>query len=145
MVLRKVLREEEEARAENKEPAKMGVCSPWGMRLRAPIFNADKGEPMKTDYQTVKVEVKDGAAVFELNNPPVNQLFERLVREMADAFAEAWGDPSIKAIILTETGKNFVAGVDITQIQPIKDKNFLLPRVIENNRFVNAIEEGPNR
>ncbi|MBP1717327.1 MAG: 3-hydroxyacyl-CoA dehydrogenase [Deltaproteobacteria bacterium] len=98
---------------------------------------------MKTDYKTVKVELKDGAAIFGLNNPPVNQLSEHFVREMADAFTQAWGDPTVKAIILTGTGKNFIAGADITQIQPIKDKSFLLPRVMENNRFINAIEEGP--
>jgi 3-hydroxyacyl-CoA dehydrogenase/enoyl-CoA hydratase/carnithine racemase len=46
-------------------------------------------------------------------------------------------------VILTGTGKNFIAGADITQIQPIKDKNFLLPRVMENNRFINGIEDGP--
>jgi len=98
---------------------------------------------MKTDYKTVKVEMKDGVAVFGLNNPPVNQLSEHFVREMADAFIQAWGDAAIKAIILTGTGKNFIAGADITQIQPIKDKGFLLPRVLENNRFINALEEGP--
>ena len=98
---------------------------------------------MKTDYKTVKVEVKDGVAILAMNNPPVNQLSEHFVREMADAFIQAWGDAAVKAIILTGAGKNFIAGADITQIQPIKDKNFLLPRVLENNRFINAIEEAP--
>ena len=98
---------------------------------------------MKTDYKTVKVEMKDGVAILFLNNPPVNQLSEHFVREMADALVQASTDPSIKAVILTGTGKNFIAGADITQIQPIKDKNFLLPRVMENNRFINGIEDGP--
>jgi 3-hydroxyacyl-CoA dehydrogenase/enoyl-CoA hydratase/carnithine racemase len=98
---------------------------------------------MRTDYKTVKVEVKDGVVVLYMNNPPVNQLSEHFVREMADAFLQAFTETSVKAIILTGTGKNFIAGADITQIQPIKDKNFLLPRVLENNRFINAIEDGP--
>ncbi|MBZ5672033.1 MAG: enoyl-CoA hydratase/isomerase family protein, partial [Acidobacteriia bacterium] len=98
---------------------------------------------MKTGYKTVKVEMKDGVAVLSLNNPPVNQLSEHFVREMADALLQASTDPSVKAVILTGTGKNFIAGADITQIQPIRDKNFLLPRVMENNRFINGIEEGP--
>ena len=98
---------------------------------------------MKTEYKTVRVEVKDGVAILSLNNPPVNQLSEHFVREMADALLQASTDPSVKAVILTGTGKNFIAGADITQIQPIKDKNFLLPRVMENNRFINGIEEGP--
>ena len=98
---------------------------------------------MKTDYQTLKVEMKDGVVVLYMNNPPVNQLSEHFVREMADAFVQAAGDSAVKAVVLTGTGKNFIAGADITQIQPIRDKNFLLPRVMENNRFINALEEGP--
>ena len=98
---------------------------------------------MKTDYRTVKVEMKEGVAIFSLNNPPVNQLSEHFVREMADAFIQAWGDTGVKAIVLTGTGKNFIAGADITEVQKVKDKNFLLPKVLENNRFINTIEEGP--
>jgi enoyl-CoA hydratase/carnithine racemase len=29
---------------------------------------------MKTEYKTIKVEIKDGVAVLTMNNPPVNQL-----------------------------------------------------------------------
>lgn len=98
---------------------------------------------MKTDYKTVKVEVKDDVAILALNNPPVNQLSEHFVREMADALIQAASDKAIKAVILTGTGKNFIAGADITEIQKVKDKNFLLPRVMENHRFINAIEDAP--
>jgi 3-hydroxyacyl-CoA dehydrogenase/enoyl-CoA hydratase/carnithine racemase len=98
---------------------------------------------MKTDYKTVKVEVKDDVAILALNNPPVNQLSEHFVREMADALIQAASDKAIKAVILTGTGKNFIAGADITEMQKVKDKNFLLPRVMENHRFINAIEDAP--
>ena len=98
---------------------------------------------MKTDYKTVKVEVKDGVAILALNNPPVNQLSEHFVREMADAFLQAFTDKAIKAVVLTGTGRNFIAGADITEIQKVKDKNFLLPRVMGNHRFINAIEDAP--
>jgi 3-hydroxyacyl-CoA dehydrogenase/enoyl-CoA hydratase/carnithine racemase len=98
---------------------------------------------MKTDYKTVKVEMKDDVAILALNNPPVNQLSEHFVREMADALIQAASDKAIKAVILTGTGKNFIAGADITEIQKVKDKNFLLPRVMENHRFINAIEDAP--
>jgi len=39
---------------------------------------------MKTDYKTVKVEVKDGVAILALNNPPLNQLSEHFVKETAE-------------------------------------------------------------
>jgi len=98
---------------------------------------------MKTEFKTVAVELKDAVAVLRLNNPPVNQLSEAFVREMAEAIQEAFGDPQVKALILTGTGKNFIAGADITEIKDVTDRDFLLSRVMENNRFLNAIEEGP--
>ncbi len=98
---------------------------------------------MKVDYKTIQVELKDGVAVFTMNNPPVNQLSEHFVLEMAEAFQEAWKDAAVKAVVLTGTGKNFIAGADITQIKDVKTKEELLPRLRENNRFLNAIETGP--
>jgi len=97
---------------------------------------------MRTDYKTVKVDVKEGVAILKLDNPPVNQLSEPFVREMADAIMEAFQDEGIKAVILTGTEKNFIAGADITEIKGVTDKDFLLSRVMENNRFMNAIEDG---
>jgi len=98
---------------------------------------------MKTDYRTVKVEVKEGVAILKLNNPPVNQLSEPFVKEMANAITETFQDQEIKAVILTGTGKNFIAGADITEIKGVTDKGFLFSKVMERNRFMNAIEDGP--
>jgi len=98
---------------------------------------------MKTDYKTVKVEVKDGVAILALNNPPVNQLSEHFVKEMADALTEATAEKAVKAVILTGTGKNFIAGADITEVQKVKDRDYLVPRVMKNSHFLNSFEEGP--
>jgi 3-hydroxyacyl-CoA dehydrogenase/enoyl-CoA hydratase/carnithine racemase len=98
---------------------------------------------MRKDYRTVKVDVKDEVAILKLNNPPVNQLSEPFVREIADAIMEAFQDQEIKAVILTGTGKNFIAGADINEIKGVRDKDLLLSRVMELNRFMNAIEDGP--
>ncbi len=98
---------------------------------------------MKTDYRTLKVELNHEVALFKLNNPPVNQLSKPFVDEMREAFTEAFQENEIKAIILTGTDKNFIAGADITEIQQFKDRNTILPFVMENNRFLNSIELGP--
>ncbi len=98
---------------------------------------------MKTDYRTIKAEVKEGAAILTLNNPPVNQLSKSFVKEMADAIAEAFQDQEVKAVILTGTGKNFIAGADITEIKGVTDRGYLFSQVMEGNRFMNAIEDGP--
>ena len=77
---------------------------------------------MKLDYQTVRVEAVDGIAVFRMDNPPVNQLSEHFVRELAEAFEAAFKDGAVKAIVLTGSGRNFVAGADITQIKDIRTR-----------------------
>jgi len=97
---------------------------------------------MKTDYKTLQVELKDGVAVFTMDNPPVNQLSQHFVQELAEAFNEADGDEKIKAIVLTGSRKNFIAGADITQIKDVRTKDALLPKLKENNQFINRIETG---
>lgn len=98
---------------------------------------------MKTDYKTIQVAFKDGVAVLTMDNPPVNQLSDHFVRELAAAIIEAFGDDQVKALVLTGSGKNFIAGADITQIKDVKTKEQILPMVRENNRFINGIETGP--
>jgi len=98
---------------------------------------------MKTDYKTIEVELNDSVGVFTMDNPPVNQLSQHFVLELAEAFTEAYGDEEIKAIVLTGTAKNFIAGADITQIKDVKNKDELLPKLKQNNQFMNAIEMGP--
>mgnify|MGYP001039408391 FL=1 len=98
---------------------------------------------MKTDYRTVKVELRDGVAVFVLDNPPVNQLSGAFVREIADAVGEAFKDGAVKAVVLTGTGKTFIAGADITQIKDLTSREEILKLLTENNRFLNSIETGP--
>lgn len=98
---------------------------------------------MRTDFRSIRVESADGIAVFRIHNPPVNQLSEHVVRELADAFAEAFREAGVRAVVLTGTGKNFVAGADITQIKDIRSREALLAILHENNRLLNAIETGP--
>jgi len=98
---------------------------------------------MKTDYKTIKVDFEDDIAVFTMGNPPVNQLSQHFVLELVEAFSQAYNDEEIKAIVLTGSGKNFIAGADITQIKDVKNKNELLPKLEKNNQFLNAIETGP--
>ncbi|MEJ2220086.1 MAG: 3-hydroxyacyl-CoA dehydrogenase NAD-binding domain-containing protein [Desulfobacterales bacterium] len=97
---------------------------------------------MKTKYKTLQIELKNGVAVFTMDNPPVNQLSQHFVQELVEAFTEAYGDEGVKAIVMTGSGKNFIAGADITQIKNVKSKDELLPRLKKNNQFINTIETG---
>jgi 3-hydroxyacyl-CoA dehydrogenase/enoyl-CoA hydratase/carnithine racemase len=98
---------------------------------------------MKMDYQTITVAITEGIAVLRMDNPPVNQLSEHFVRELADAIGEGFKEPTVKALVLTGTGKNFIAGADITQIKDIRTRERILTLLQDNNRFLNGIETGP--
>jgi len=98
---------------------------------------------MKSDYRMIKVELNQGVAILTFNNPPVNQLSRPFMEEIKDALVSAFGDNEVKAVILTGTDKLFTGGADITEIQKVTEKDTFLPLVMENNRFLNSIEEGP--
>ena len=97
---------------------------------------------MKTDYKTIKVKLKDGVAVLTMDNPPVNQLSPNFATELAESIGEAFKDDEVQAVVLTGTGKNFVAGADITQIQGIKNKNDVFPKALMMAQFISSIETG---
>ncbi|MCK4782250.1 MAG: enoyl-CoA hydratase/isomerase family protein [Desulfobacteraceae bacterium] len=98
---------------------------------------------MKTEYKAITIEIRDGLAILTMNNPPVNQLSPDFSKELKEAITGSFNDPDIKALILTGTGKNFIAGADITQIYKVKERETILPVVLDMARFLNRIEQGP--
>src|SRR5690349_7154041 len=54
-----------------------------------------------------------GVAVLTLNNPPVNAMGHALRQELAANLDAAWGDPAVKAIVITGAGKLFCGGADV--------------------------------
>lgn len=77
---------------------------------------------MRKDFQALTVAIEDGTAVLTIDNPPVNSMSAPLARDLREAFSEAMGDSQVKALILTGTGKNFVAGADITELRAVKTR-----------------------
>ena len=98
---------------------------------------------MKTDYRTIKAELKDGVAVLTLDNPPVNQMSPQLMQDFRDAVGEAFEDAQVKAVVLTGVGKNFIAGADITQFKLMKKRENFYQKALTGARFLNRIEAGP--
>ncbi len=98
---------------------------------------------MKTDFETIDVEINNGIAILKLNNPPVNQLSQTLREEMDEVFKGAFANADIKAVILMGTGKNFIAGADITEMQAYDDKEARCVGVLAYDDFHNFIEDGP--
>jgi 3-hydroxyacyl-CoA dehydrogenase/enoyl-CoA hydratase/carnithine racemase len=98
---------------------------------------------MKTDYLTIKVELKDDVAVLTLDNPPVNQMSPQLMKDFAEAVREVLEDAQVKAVVLTGVGKNFIAGADITQLKLVKKREDIYQKALMGARFLNSIEAGP--
>jgi len=98
---------------------------------------------MKTDYQTIKVNIQEGIAVLAIDNPPVNQMSPQMNQDFAEAVKEAFGDPQIKALVLTGTANNFIAGADITQLQTVKEKDLIYQAALNGSRSLSSIEIGP--
>ncbi len=98
---------------------------------------------MRSDYRTIKVELNQGVAILRLNNPPVNQLSKPFVEEIKGGLTAAFEESGVKAVILTGTEKNFIAGADITEIQQVKDRNSIFSLVMQNNQLLNSIEQAP--
>jgi 3-hydroxyacyl-CoA dehydrogenase/enoyl-CoA hydratase/carnithine racemase len=97
---------------------------------------------MKSDFKTIQVEIRGQVVVLTLNNPPVNQLSRHIVEELAGALSAAYADETIKAIVITGTGRNFIAGADITQLQKIKFREDIMQPALKSTRFISSIETG---
>jgi 3-hydroxyacyl-CoA dehydrogenase/enoyl-CoA hydratase/carnithine racemase len=98
---------------------------------------------MKMNYKFLKVDVKDGIALITMNNPPVNQFSAAFTDELKEAVNGAIEDDKIKALILTGTGKNFVAGADITEVQQAKKKEEVYTPLLALAQFFSKIETNP--
>jgi 3-hydroxyacyl-CoA dehydrogenase/enoyl-CoA hydratase/carnithine racemase len=98
---------------------------------------------MKTEYQTVKVTLQQSVAVLTLDNPPVNQMSPQLMQDFGAAMLKAMEDGNVKAVVITGTGKNFIAGADITRLQTVKTKDDIYGPALQAARFLNGIEMAP--
>ncbi len=97
---------------------------------------------MKTDYNKVHVDIKNGVAVLTMNNPPVNQFSADFTQELGQAIMEALDDDAVKALILTGTGGTFIAGGDINLLKAVEKREDILPGLMSLHELFNAFEGG---
>lgn len=70
------------------------------------------------DYQTLLVEKKEHLAVVRMNRPErMNALALDLRTELTACLNGLGNDPSVRAVILTGSGKAFSAGGDLTELK----------------------------
>ncbi len=77
----------------------------------------------------VTLEFADHIAIIDINNPPINATSHAVRSGVMDALSDIRQNPAVTAIILSCSGKTFIAGADITEFnQPPRAP--LLPDVI---------------
>jgi enoyl-CoA hydratase/carnithine racemase len=61
----------------------------------------------------VQLQIKERIAVLTIDHPPVNALDETTFRDLEATFAAALADERVKVIVITGSGRSFVAGADV--------------------------------
>lgn len=94
-------------------------------------------------YENLLLEVSDGIATITINRPKkLNSLNAAVLRDLADAIHDLFGNKELRAVILTGAGKAFVAGADIfamSSLTPLEAENFSR----EGQATFRALEELP--
>jgi len=79
---------------------------------------------MSTSKHFVLTESKDGVFTITLNRPKVNAFILEMIEATQNALKVAQYDSSVRAIILTGSGRIFSAGQDITEVKKAEDTSF---------------------
>ena len=87
--------------------------------------------------------VENGVATLALNHPPANTLTLDLLFELEAAFDALAADSVVKAIIVTGTGRFFIAGADIRVLAGIPSSREGTEMAMRGQAIFNKIEACP--
>jgi len=72
------------------------------------------------DYQYLKLEIADAVACVTINRPEaLNALNADLLKEMFSMFLALRDDAAVRVVVVTGTGKAFIAGADIAHMKDL--------------------------
>src|SRR5262245_13891553 len=79
-----------------------------------------------SEYQTIIYQIQDRVAYLTLNRPEKrNALTDQVVAELKTALAEAEAAAEVRLAVLRGAGRDFCAGMDLTQLQKIAQASIL--------------------
>ena len=87
--------------------------------------------------------VENGVATLALNHPPANTLTLDLLLELEAAFDALAADRAVKAIIVTGSGRFFIAGADIRVLAGISSSSEGTEMALRGQAIFNKIEACP--
>ncbi|MFN3592200.1 MAG: crotonase/enoyl-CoA hydratase family protein [Thermaurantiacus sp.] len=75
---------------------------------------AQANEAPAVAYESFTFEVADGVAHIQLCRPEaLNTMHAAFWREVPEVFAEIDADPTVRAVVISSTGRHFTAGLDL--------------------------------
>jgi len=63
----------------------------------------------------ITMTLRDGVALIEIDNPPVNALSGKVLLALRERIGQANADPACQAIVISGIGRHFSCGADITE------------------------------
>ncbi|WP_126426941.1 enoyl-CoA hydratase/isomerase family protein [Brevibacillus marinus] len=92
----------------------------------------------------VRVESNQGVATVTIDNPPLNVLSARVVKELKESFSQLRDDQQVMVIVLTGAGeKAFMAGADIKEFPEWLGNMDMKEIVRKNHELFAQIERCP--
>ena len=96
------------------------------------------------EYQDILFEVKEGYAILTFNKPKkLNALGEQMKKEIADVLDIVENDNSIRGLIITGSGRGFMAGTDLSEIDPNRKGSETKLMSLHGQALMNRIESLP--
>jgi enoyl-CoA hydratase/carnithine racemase len=88
----------------------------------------------------LSTKVEGAVATLVINRPPANTLTPELLAELGTAFDVFAKDDAVKAVVLTGTGRFFVAGADIRLLASIASSREGEAMALQGQAILNRIE-----
>lgn len=101
-------------------------------------------------YETILLNIENGVATITMNNPKtLNALSDVTIRELSDSLTVLEADDTVRVVIVTGSGKAFVAGADVSYMADLtpeqarvfaRDTTDIYQRMSESNKvFIAAV------
>lgn len=94
------------------------------------------------EYQEILFEEKEGYAIVTFNKPDkLNALSEKMKQELSDALDVVEKSDTIRGLIITGAGRGFMAGTDLSEINPDRTAEETKEMSLHGQELMNKIEE----
>ena len=94
------------------------------------------------EYQEILFEEKEGYAILTFNKPDkLNALSERMKQELEDAIRVVDESSTIRGLIITGAGRGFMAGTDLSEINPDRSAEETKEMSLHGQTLMNKLEE----